>query len=158
MNTNKINKKRMPNLVSGFTLIELSVVLVIMIILISIIVPSFGKVGGSEALDTTTVSIISILNEAKSLAVSSKEAAKYGVKILNNKLISYKYPYGTNNKEYSISSLISVSTSTGIGTDIIFNNVTGNTSASGTITVTVLREPTKTSIIRIYSTGIIEKQ
>jgi prepilin-type N-terminal cleavage/methylation domain-containing protein len=149
-------------LLRGFTIIEISIVLVILTILVAMILPSFGKVGGSEALDTTVISVMSIINGARSQAVSSKDAANYGVRILNNKLISFKNAYGTDNKEYTISNLVSISTSTGFATnsEVIFSNVSGVsniTGASSTITITILREPTKTSIIRIYNTGLIEK-
>jgi len=141
----------------GFSIIEMLIVLALLVMLVSMVVSSFGKVGGSEALDTTTVSIISVLNEAKSLAVSSKSASNYGVRILSDKLISFKNNYGTSNKEVSISHLVEISTSTGLGTDIIFNNVTGQTNASGTITITILNDISKSNTIRIYSTGVIEK-
>ncbi len=144
-------------LLFGFTLIETLLVIAILAILALMIVPSFSKVGGSEALDTTMVSTISILNEARSSAVSSKDASSYGVRILNDRLISFKGSYGTDNKEVTISSLVAISTSTGIGTDIVFNNVSGNTNASGTVTITVLNDPLKTRTVRIYSTGVIEK-
>jgi len=137
---------------------ETLIVLAIFTILVSMTISSFSKVGGSEALDTTVVSLISVLNEAKSLAVSSKDASDYGVRILSNKFVSFKNGYGTLNKEITISNLVTMSTSTGVGTDVIFNNVSGSTNASGTITITVLGDPSKNSTIRIYSTGVIEKQ
>lgn len=146
------------NNILGFTLIELVIVLTILSILASVVVSSFNRVGGSEALDTTVMSTISILNEARSSAVSSKDASNYGVRILNNKLVSFKNAYGISNKEISISNLVAISTSTGIGSDIIFNNVSGSTNASGTITITILSDEPKSSTIRIYSTGVIEKQ
>jgi prepilin-type N-terminal cleavage/methylation domain-containing protein len=141
----------------GFTLIEMLIVLVILTVLVSMVVSSFRTTGGNEALDTTVVSAMSILNEARSLAISSKNASNYGVRILNNKLISFRNSYGTENKEIDISNLVTISTSTGIGTDIIFNNVSGVANASGTITITILNDQTKNSMIRIYSTGLIER-
>jgi prepilin-type N-terminal cleavage/methylation domain-containing protein len=141
----------------GFTFVEIVLVLAILAILISLIIPSFGKVGGSEALDTATMSVIAVLNEAKSQAISSKNASNYGVRIFYNKLVSFENSYGTLNKEITISNLVTISTSTGIGTDVIFSNVSGNTSASGTVTVTVLSDTSKKSTITIYSTGVIEK-
>jgi Tfp pilus assembly protein FimT len=149
------------NFSSGFTLLETAIILSITVLLVIMIIPSFKNVGGSEALDTATMSVIAVLNEAKSQAVSSKGASdpsvQYGVRILNNKLISFKNTYGTENKETTISNLVTISTSTGIGTDIFFNNVSGYTSASGTITVTVLNDTSKNTTIRIYNTGAVEK-
>lgn len=141
----------------GFTIIEILIVIAILTILVSSILSSSNNVSGSETLNTTVTSVISILNEAKSLAVSSKDASNYGVRILNNKLVSFKNNYGTENKEVAISGLLTVSTSSGIGTDVIFYNVSGNTSASGTVTITVSNDPSEKGIINIYSTGLIEK-
>ena len=72
-------------------------------------------------------------------------------------MISFKNSYGTENKETTISNLVTISTSTGIGTDVLFNNVSGYTSASGTITITVLNDSLKKTIIRLYNTGAVEK-
>jgi len=151
----KLNKQS--KFLMGFSFVEMLVVLAILTMLISIIVSSFSKVGGSESLEVTLTSVISVLNEAKSQAVSSRDASDYGVRILNNKLISFKNSYGTLNKELNVSNLVAISTSTGVGIDVIFNNVSGNTTASGTITITVLNDPSKNGTIRIYSTGVIEK-
>ena len=142
----------------GFTLVELLLVIVILGILISMVVSSFKNIGGSQALDTTTVSVISVLDEARSMSISSKDASNYGVRILSDKLVSFKNNYGIENKELVLSNLVSVSTSTGIGADVIFNNLSGNTSASGTITISVLNDTSKVNTIRIYSTGLVEKQ
>ena len=156
MNTNKIKNK----FSRGFTFIEMAIVLAILGLLVSMVIPSFKNVGGSEALSTTVTSVISVLNEARSSAVSSKNAHGYGVRILPNQIVSFEGTYGTNNKILTISNLVKLSTSTGICSgcsDVIFNNVSGNTSASGTITVTILNDQTKNSTIRIYSTGAVEK-
>jgi len=149
----KSNKKNR----SAFSLVEMLIVLAIITILVLMIVPSFRNVGGREALDTTTVSVMSVLNEAKSLAVSSKDASDYGVRIFKNKLVSFKNNYGNENKEITISNLLTISTSTGIGMDIIFNNVSGSTNASGTIIVSVSNDASNSNVIRVYSTGVIEK-
>lgn len=142
---------------SGFTLTEVLIVLAIITILVSMTVSSFRTVGGNEALETSVISTISILNEARSLAISSKNASNYGVRIFDNKLVSFKNNYGTENKEFILPNLVGISTSTGIGTDIIFLNVSGKTSASGTITVVNLSDNSKNVPVRIYPTGIIER-
>lgn len=150
------------NLKSGFTLIELTIIFAITAMLISTVISSFSKVGGTEALDTSVMSTVSVLIEAKSKAISSKDAANYGVKIYEDKLVSYECVINTcetktNFSTTTISNLVTISTSTGIGSDIIFNNVSGSTAASGTITITVLKDVSKKSTINIYNTGVIEK-
>ena len=152
------NKNTMPKLVSGFTLIEVLIVLAIITMLVSMSISSFSVVGGNEALETSIVSTISILNEARSMAISSKDASGYGVRIFNDRLVSFKNSYGTLNREFILPNLVSISTSTGIGNDIIFSNVSGITSASGTITVINLSDTSKTGSVKIYQTGIIERE
>jgi prepilin-type N-terminal cleavage/methylation domain-containing protein len=146
------------NTTAGFTLVEMLLTLSILVILVAMIIPSFGKVGGQQALDTTVMSIVSVLNAAKSSAISSTDAqepsVKYGVGIYSNRLISYN---GLATSSVSISNLVTISTSTGIGSEIIFNNVSGSTNSNGTITVTVVNDSTKKSVITIYPTGVIEK-
>jgi prepilin-type N-terminal cleavage/methylation domain-containing protein len=150
-------KNNSVQIIKGFTLIEILIVISILAILVSMFASSFGAAGGSAALDTTVVSVISVLNDAKSQAISSRDASNYGVRIFDNKLVSFKNSYGTENKETTVSSLVIISTSTGMGNDIVFSNVSGNTNASGTLTVTVLGDSSKSTTIKIYSTGIIEK-
>lgn len=144
--------------ISGFTLVEVLIVLSILGILLSLIISTFSSVGGDEALDTTTISVMSVLNEAKSMSVSSKDASNYGVRVFSDKLVTFKNSYGTDNKEVLISNLVRISTSTGIGSDIVFNNVSGKTSASGSIMIADSDDSSKINTIRVYSTGVIERE
>ena len=162
---NKLNRRekfsngftRTSNLVAGFTFLEMMIVLAIIALSVVIVISSLNKEEGGQALSTSVSSIISVLNETKSQAVSSKDASGYGVRIFSNKLISFEGTYGNKNSELDLSNLVKISTSTGIGSDIIFNNVSGSTNASGTITITVLSNPSQTSVINVYSTGNVEK-
>lgn len=142
----------------AFSIVEILIVISIVAILTSMTFYFFNNIGSNQSLDTTTVSVISILDEAKSNAISSKDASNYGVRIFNDKLVSFKNNYGTDNKEFVISKLLIVSTSTGIGSDIIFTNLYGDTNASGTITISILDDLSDSDVIRVYKTGIIEKQ
>ena len=144
--------KTYKKLSKGFSLVELLIVIIILGLIASIVVSSFGQTGGSEALNTSTISAISVLNAAKSMAVSSKDASKYGVRIFNNKFVVFKNSYGTENQETVFSNLIVISTSTGIGTDIIFNNVSGSTTSSGTIEITVVNDSPSASINSVSPT------
>ena len=143
--------------ISGFTLLELMIVLITLSILATVITLSFSKLGTDQSLDKATITIISVLNEAKSNAVSSKYATSFGVRIDKNKITSFRGSYNNSNVDYTLSGLVTISTSTGIGNDIIFQNVSGNTNASGTITVSLVSDPTKKTVIQVFGTGAIQK-
>lgn len=142
----------------GFSLIELIIVIAILTMLSTIAIMSFSGVGSSQALDKDTLLVISILNEAKSQAISSKDFSDFGVRILNDRLIFFKGVYGMNNIEYVLSRYVNISTSTGVGSDIIFSNVSGNSNASGTVSIFIINDPIKKNSINIFNTGAIEKR
>ena len=108
-------------------------------------------------MDKAALSVISLLQSAKSSATSGKDAADFGVRILKNKVISFENAYGTLNSTYTLSSLLAISTSSGIGTDIIFQNLYGNTTASGTITIYLISNPKTSSTIQVFSTGEVQR-
>ena len=143
---------------TGFSFIELISVLAIVAVLATIIVMSFSNAGSKESLDKTTISVISILDEAKSMAISSKDFSDYGVRIENNKITSFKESYGNENEVYSLPGLVVISDiSIGGGSDIIFNRISGSTVASGTISISTINDSSKKNIIRISQTGLVEK-
>lgn len=142
---------------AGFTLIEIFVVIGILGFLSRIVVISFSKFGTAQALDKATLTVNSVLNEAHSNAISSKGTGAYGVRIGKNKITSFSGSYGTNNTDYTISSLVNIATSTGIGADIIFQRVTGATVSSGTISMSLVSNASTTNVIQVFSTGIIQK-
>lgn len=149
---NKYNK--------AFTIVELLIVLAIAVLLVAVTNFSFSQLSGGQAVDKATLSVISILNDAKSKATAGKDASDFGVRILKNKIIFFEgstYATLTASSSYIFSNLVAISTSTGIGTDIIFNNLYGNTAASGTINVYLIANQKTSSTIQIFSTGDIQR-
>lgn len=145
------------NGIQGFTFVELMIVLAIIALIAGVANVSFSKLNGVQLVDKTTLSVMSVLNGAHSTAVSSKDASNFGVRIAKSNITSFEGTYGANNASYPISNLIGISTSTGINTDIIFQNLYGNTAASGTITIYLLSNPQTSSTIQIFSTGAIQR-
>jgi type II secretory pathway pseudopilin PulG len=142
---------------SAFTFLELVVSLTILSLLAVVVAISFSSFDREQSLDKATLTIMAVLNDAKTNADSSKGASNWGVRVQKNQITEFEGSYGTQNTNYTLSNLIVVGTSTGIGTDIIFQNVTGATSASGTITVSVKNNSAQYNTIRVYSSGVIEK-
>jgi prepilin-type N-terminal cleavage/methylation domain-containing protein len=152
------NKKKV--LKYGFSFVEITIVLAIITILSTIVVFSFSSAGSKQSLEKTTISVISILNEAKSMAVSSKDFSDYGVRISENELVSFKGNYGNENKIYSIPNLVTISDISISGVtnnDIIFKKVSGSTNATGTITISIANDLSDYYIIKISKTGLVEK-
>lgn len=144
---------------SGFSLLELLIVLAIMAFVARIITLSLVSFNSDQSVDKTTLTLLAVLDSAQSTARASKNAANQGVRIYSNQIVAFEGTYGTKNSTTTLSSLVTISTSTGIGTDIIFQNLTGfTTSASGTITISQKNNPAKNQVIQVYTTGIIEKK
>ena len=145
---------------SGFTLVELLIVLAVIALVASAATFSFTQLDGSQSIDKTTLSVLSFLNEAQSQAISSKDDSNFGVRILNNKVIFFEgASYGTASasSSYGLSNLVAIATSSGIGTDIIFTSLTGQTSASGTINIYLIASPKTSSTIQVFSTGVVQR-
>lgn len=153
---NKIQKK----LSSGFTLIELIMVLTIMAVLAAIVFSSFIKWRDSNSLSKDTETIISVLRQARNQTLSSKNSSVYGVRFATTTVTLFA---GTN---YSVSTTtnkvfnlgkgnILTITLAGNGKDVVFQRLTGETSQNGTV---VISSPRLTTIktITIYKTGVTE--
>lgn len=141
----------------GFSAIEIIIVIAIISILFGFAIFSFKNAGERQFLDKTVLLVVSILNEAKSLAISSKNFSDYGVRIENDKIVFFEGVYGNNNKDYPFSSLVGVSLSPGFNNDIIFKNVNGSANASGTISLFLKSNPLEYSEVNVSYTGIIDK-
>ena len=150
-------KKNKEKLNSGFTFVEIISVLAIMAILATVVTMSFSSVGGKQSLEKATISVISIFNEAKSMAISSKDFSDYGVRVESDKLTSFKGSYGNENTIYSLPNLVTISNISLGGSDVIFKRVSGSTTATGTITISLINDQSENNIIKISQTGLIEK-
>lgn len=140
----------------GFTFVEIVAVLAIITFLSSIVVLSLNSLGGRQSLDKTTISIISILNEARSMAISSKDFSNYGVRISSDKVISFKNSYGNENKIFELSKLVTIS-DIKVSSDITFLKLSGNTSATGTFSIALKNDLSQKNTIKISQTGLVEK-
>jgi prepilin-type N-terminal cleavage/methylation domain-containing protein len=144
-----------PSLKNGFTYIEMSVVIGILVLLASVVIFSFSAFGSRQTLGSSALNVFSVLNEARSLAMSSKDFSNYGVHINQNSVILFENSLGNNNKQYDTGNVVNISTSV-VGNEILFNKVTGETANNGTITISLASDPSQSQTITIYPTGTIE--
>lgn len=139
----------------AFTLVEILVVIGILAAVSSVVIFSFFSFSKQQSLNSGALNVMSVLNEARSLAMSSKDFSNYGVHINPNSVVLFENNFGANNKEYNIGGYVTISSDI-VGGEVLFNKVTGGTADNGTITISLASDPSQNKIITIYGTGATE--
>ena len=146
----------------GFTLMEIMIVIVIMTILLTIVLTSFSNLNKSQALDKTSSYVASIIEEARGNTLFSKNDSQYGVKFETSRIIMFKgSTYSSSNPDnviYDLNNLVTISNislSSG-GSEIVFDRLTGNTSQTGTLTLSLVTSTSTKAYVSFSKTGIVE--
>ncbi len=148
---------------SGFTLIELIVVLIIIFVLSLIILTTFTNFRKNQALEKDTELVVQVLRQARNQTLSSKNSTVYGVHFTAPQVTLFTggvYSSGDiNNQNYTLSSTDTILTIslTGGGSNVVFQRLSGETTQNGTV---VVSSPgiSKTKTVTIYRTGLVESQ
>lgn len=146
---------------SGFTLVEMLVAIGILTVVASIGVYFFASLYKKEALEKDTASLVALINQARMLSVSSKDASAFGVHLQNDKAVLFEgFSYvsgGANEKTSGFSGKVQVSSYAlaGGGSDIVFDRLTGNTSNSGTIVLS-LKDGSASTTVTVLQTGVVQ--
>ena len=146
----------------GFTLLELLFVIVIIAVIVTIITISLSKLNSSQALDKSADLVTSIINEARSLTLSSKGDSQYGIQFEASQVILFKgAAYSSSdpsNIATELNSLVGLRniTLSGGGTSVVFKRLAGNTDETGTAEIFLKASPTTFRTITISATGIVE--
>lgn len=144
----------------GFSLVEMLVVLAIGVIITAVVVGSFSRSTGLQALDKQTTVALSLLEQARDLTLSAKNAAVYGVHFETTKAVLFTGPTysasASSNVVEPMHYLLQISgiSLLGGGNDVVFNRLVGDTAQSGTVTLSLLASTTQSKTITIFSTGI----
>jgi len=145
----------------GFTLIEILLVIVIMTIVSTIIITSLLKLNASQVLEKGASLVISVLDEAHSLTLSSKNDSQYGVHFEDSRVTLFKGSTYSSSNPNNISSEIdnrvgirNVSL-TGGGSDVVFKRLTGSTSQAGALELFLKSSTTIARTINISATGVV---
>ena len=152
----KIGKKKFNTLHTqkGFTLIELLIVIIILVIAATIVSFNFSAHKTTQALNNGEDETVSLLNEARSRTLAAENNIQYGVHFSSSKAILFSgttfIDGAAGNKEVDFDSTITMSSIllAGGGSDVVFQKMTGETSAYGTLilqkTATTLGQKTIT--------------
>ena len=146
----------------GFTFIEVSIVIGIILLVGGVVSFYFSQLNKSQSLDKDALSALSVLNEARSSAMSAKDFSDYGVHFTSNSYTFFKgsvFVYNdANNVTYNEDDSISISSiALGGGSDVVFKKVTGETDDNGSLIFSLTNDPTKYQTITIFATGATEK-
>lgn len=145
----------------GFSLLEILVVLGVMLALISVILYSLGNFRDKESLNGSVQGAVAILEEARELTLSGKEASSFGVHFQNDKIVRFKggvyNPNDSANVVMFFDPLVSVNqiALNGGAVDVVFAKLTGETSAYGTVTIVLVSNPAEYKTVSISRIGLI---
>jgi prepilin-type N-terminal cleavage/methylation domain-containing protein len=144
----------------AFTLLEILIVIAIIVVITTISLQSYVSLRKSQGLKADVQNIASLLGQARSQTLSSKNASVYGVNFASTTVTLFAgttyTPGNSGNSVYSLTPHNVVTTNLPGGTTaVLFNRITGETNQSNTVTATVTSE-TASSTINVYKTGVIE--
>lgn len=141
---------------------ETVVIITIIFIVTALTFNSFFNLNNEEALNVSVGQVRSVLEEARSLTLASKSDQQYGVHFDTNAIVRFAGSvYDSNDPDNVIRELhqrvqILSTTLTGGGDDVIFDRLSGDTSESGTITISLVSDTSDTRVITVSQTGIVE--
>ena len=146
----------------GVTLLEVLFSIAILASLSLIGIWYFSQANAEQALEKDRQGVVAILREARSLALSSKEALTYGVHIEEFQTVLFKgstYNAGeVENRVQTLNSKVHIDniSITGGGSDIVFSRLTGETLNDGTIRLSLINNSLSSTTITIENTGVIK--
>ncbi|MEN9341900.1 MAG: hypothetical protein RIQ54_156 [Candidatus Parcubacteria bacterium] len=150
---------------NGFTVVELMVIIGLIVIIAAF---SFSQLAGRRAsLDasTTAQKIVTALKDAQTKAITNERESDWGVRFVNNgsgnsffAVYAQSYETSTVVMRYGLPVTVSYETSTVASNsfrDIVFYRLSGNPSASTTITINSIISGIESSTVRVASSGLI---
>ena len=145
----------------GFTFLEIIIFLSIAVFLMVIIAVSFSSFHNNQELNTIVQKTTILINLARSKTLSSEGFSQYGVHFETSRVVLFRgVIFEESNSDNSVTTMpplieISNINLNGGGNNLIFQKLTGKTENYGTITLRIKSDTSKTKIIDIKTTGIV---
>ena len=146
----------------GFTLIEMLVAITILATLSTLIFVSFASFSASESLESSASAVVSSLREARTMAISSKEASLFGIRLEESRIVLFggaTYSASdSGNVPYNLNSLTVIRNISlnGGGSEVVFSRLTGGTNNYGSFEGYLKSSTTTYKRIEINKTGLAE--
>lgn len=142
----------------GFSLVEMMFVLAIILIVLSIGTYWYNSVRSNAALKTTTDSIVSALEKARSNSINGKNGQSYGVQFASTSYTLFSgNTYNSSNASNTVfsldSSLITSNSLASSSLVILFSKLTGAIGSTATVTISKISDPSDKKTIIIESAG-----
>lgn len=147
----------------GFTLLEYVVSIAILTMVSAIVAQIFIRYGREQALVTETDKVATLLTDARAKTLYSQNESQYGIHFATTTVTEFTgssySPSSPSNAVYILNKAVEVATtslSSG-GSDVVFDQLTGDAEATGTIYVMLLSDMSSTHVIQILGTGVSER-
>lgn len=142
-------------------MVEAMIAIAIIVVLGAMGIAAFHNSNKSKSLEIISDGLAFSLSSARADAIAGKGGSAYGIFIASS---SYSYFIGSNyvpgvasNKPHALPAGWALSTSTSLGSSssFIFQRLTGAVSATGTVTVRKIDEPSLTRSLNIGELGTV---
>jgi len=145
---------------TGFTLVELLVVIFILVLATGLVLPNFNFFQRQSSLDMAAQEIIGALRLAQNKALASEGASPFGLYFENDRYTLFKgtsfYSSSPDNSVYLLNSALRLSEiSLGGVNSIVFDQLTGATSYPGSLKISLASDSTKNKTIFIDASGTV---
>lgn len=148
--------------VRGFTLIEILVSTAIIVLVGSITVSVFSSFNRERSLMKDVAEVAALIEEARALTLSSKDRSSFGVRFEADRAIRFQGTAYVEGAASNVTVLLGPSTTissislSGGGNDVVFEKLTGDATRTGSVTIALLKDPSRTKVIQIFGTGIVQ--
>ncbi|MDO8600989.1 MAG: prepilin-type N-terminal cleavage/methylation domain-containing protein, partial [bacterium] len=139
----------------GFTLIETLVAVGILALLAAIVITSLSSFQRSGELLRAADLIAGVLRDARGRTLASQNDSAYGVHFDAGSVVLFEgtiYDSGAVSNEVTLLPfrIIISEISLGGGDEVVFERLSGEANVTGTITLQIKQEPSKTKEVQVY--------